>query len=314
MESPTLTETISAPILNGTDSFFPLMRGSRFVSKYASIPGKEPLTMYTKEQLKTDLKQMGLAPTDSIMIHSSCKSIGEVEGRADGILDALMEFFSEGLLMLPTHTWAQMGTDHSVFDPETEPACVGILPNLFRKRPGVIRSLHPTHSIAAYGRGTVHGICAADFVKGEENCTTPCMPGGCWDRLRTVHAKIILIGVTHARNTFIHAVEEILDVPERLTEQPVEFQIKMPDGSLKPIRMHRHYNRHTAHISEAFDKLMDAYFETGAAVRTTFGDANCILCDANRIFEVTKEVLSHEINCFIDREEIPREWWQGLSS
>lgn len=31
--------------------------------------------------------------------------------------------------------------------PDTEEACVGLLTNLFRKRPGVVRSLHPTHSM-----------------------------------------------------------------------------------------------------------------------------------------------------------------------
>ena len=33
----------------------------------------------------------------------SMKSIGEVEGRADTVLDALIEYFKDGLLLLPTH-------------------------------------------------------------------------------------------------------------------------------------------------------------------------------------------------------------------
>lgn len=64
----------------------------------------------------------------------------------------------------------------------------------------MVRSLHPTHSIAAFGP------MASDYIKGEENVTTPCQPGGCWDRFRKVNAKILLIGVTHIRNTFIHAM------------------------------------------------------------------------------------------------------------
>lgn len=260
--------------------------------------------MYTKGSLITDLRNMGLKSTDSVMIHSSMKSIGEVEGGADTVLDAFMEYFTQGLVMLPTHTWAQMSETYSLFDPATEPACVGILPNLFMKRQGVVRSLHPTHSIAAYGEN------AADYIKGEENCTTPCTPGGCWDRLREINAKILLIGVTHIRNTFIHSVEEIYDVPERLTAEPVHFQIRMPDAGVKEVAVHRHYNPYTAHISESYDKLLDAFYETGAATKVQFGDAECILCDAKKVFEVTGKVLSHEINCLIDRDEIPKEWWQ----
>lgn len=258
---------------------------------------------YTKEQLKQQLEAMGLKRSDAVMVHSSMKSIGPVEGGADTVIDAFMEYLSDGLFMTPAHTWKQMSGEYNLFDPATEPACVGIIPNLFLKRPGVVRSLHPTHSIAAYGAG------AAAYVADEENATTPCTPGGCWDRLRTIHAKILLIGVTHIRNTFIHSIEEVWDVPERLTAEPTAFQIRMPDGTLKPVLMHRHYNPHTAHISEAFDKMKEGYFETGAARSVCFGDAECILCDAEKMFEVTSRILSRERGCFIDREEIPRKWY-----
>lgn len=260
--------------------------------------------MYNKNDLIRNLIAMGIKPTDAVMVHSSMKSIGEVEGGADTVIDAFQEYLANGLFMTPAHTWAQMSAEYNVFDPAIEPACVGIIPNLFLKRENAFRSLHPTHSIVASGVG------AEEYVKGEELATTPCPPGGCWDRLRSIHAKILLVGVTHARNTFIHSIEEVLDVPERFTSEPTLFKIKMPDGNLREVSMYRHYNVHTAHISESFDKLMDAYFALGAAKKVRFGDAQCILCDAEKLFEVTQKVLSHEINCFIDRESIPEEWWK----
>ncbi len=262
------------------------------------------MQVYTKEDLKKQLEEMGVSGRDAVMIHSSMKALGNVEGGADTVVDAFMEYFAEGLLMVPTHTWAQMSTEHCVFDPQTEPACVGIIPNIFRNREGVVRSLHPTHSIAAYGPK------AAEYIKGEENATTPCPPGGCWDRLREVNAKILLVGVTHIRNTFIHAVEEVFDVPERFTAEPTAFQIKMSDGSLKTVKMFRHYNRVLEHISESFDKMQEGYYRTGAAKKVHLGDAECILCDANRLFEVTGAILKREINCFIDKEEIPEIWYE----
>lgn len=258
---------------------------------------------YTKEDLKQQLAEMGLKGSDAIMVHSSMKSLGNVAGGADTVVDAFMEYFAEGLFMTPTHTWAQMSAEHCMFDPKTEPACVGIISNIFRQRDGVVRSLHPTHSIAAFGP------TASEYIKGEENVTTPCQPGGCWDRLRMVNAKILLVGVTHIRNTFIHAVEEVFDVPERLTEEPTLFQIKMPDGSLKEVLMYRHYNRIMAHISESFDKMEAGYYATGATKKVRLGDAECILCDANRLFEVTGAILKQEINCFIDRDVIPESWY-----
>ena len=115
---------------------------------------------YTKAELKRDLAAMGLTGNETILIHSSMKSIGPVEGGADTVLDALMEFFAEGLLLLPTHTWRFINEENRVFDVRRNPCCVGILPELFRKRPGVVRSLHPTHSMAAYGKS------AAAYIEG----------------------------------------------------------------------------------------------------------------------------------------------------
>ena len=48
-------------------------------------------TKITKETLKGQLREMGLRPTDTVLIHSSMKAIGEVEGGADAVLDAWMD-------------------------------------------------------------------------------------------------------------------------------------------------------------------------------------------------------------------------------
>lgn len=263
--------------------------------------------MHTKKSLLKDLENMGLTGKETIMVHSSMKSIGEVEGRADTVVDAFMEFFKDGLFMTPTHTWAQMGEDYPTFDPKTEPACVGIIPNVFRQKPGVVRSLHPTHSVAAFGPN------AEEYIKGEENATSPCPPDGVWDRLRKVNGKILLLGVTHGRNTYIHSVDEYLGIGDRLTDEPTLMHIVMPDGSIKDVNMYRHYNRvmGTGAFSDCFDKMKEAFFELGAAKAVKFGDADCILCDAAKIFEVCSKLFAIEETCIIEREEIPEEWWRN---
>ena len=114
--------------------------------------------MYTKEQLKKQLENMGLTGDETILIHSSMKSIGEVEGGADTVLDAWIEYFGHGLLLLPTHTWKNINADSPVFNSKETPSCVGLLTNMFLKRDGVIRSLHPTHSMAGIGIGICLGI------------------------------------------------------------------------------------------------------------------------------------------------------------
>ena len=122
--------------------------------------------MYTKEDLKEYLKAMGLTGKETILVHSSMKSIGEVEGRADTVLDAWIEYFGHGLLLLPTHTWKNINADSPVYNPKETPSCVGLLTNMFLKRDGVIRSLHPTHSMAGIGEK------AAEYLAGDTDSSS----------------------------------------------------------------------------------------------------------------------------------------------
>lgn len=122
--------------------------------------------MHTKDSLIAQLSAM--LPSDAtVLMHSSCKSLGQMENGGDTILDALTEYFSRGLVVLPTHTWATVNDRQPVYDVLYTPVCIGLLPELFRKRPGVHRSWHPTHSVAAFGAD------AEEFVRGDENCRRP---------------------------------------------------------------------------------------------------------------------------------------------
>ena len=45
--------------------------------------------MYKKEDLLEQLREMKIKPTDTVMMHSSMKAVGEVDGGAETVLDAL---------------------------------------------------------------------------------------------------------------------------------------------------------------------------------------------------------------------------------
>ena len=67
--------------------------------------------MYTRKQLTECLWNAGLKPTDTVLVHSSATSVGEVENGTSGILDVFIDCFSrEGLLIFPalTYTLPQM--------------------------------------------------------------------------------------------------------------------------------------------------------------------------------------------------------------
>jgi aminoglycoside 3-N-acetyltransferase len=166
--------------------------------------------MYTKTDIINGLSALGINSDDTLLVHSSMKAIGEVTGGAETVLDAFTEYLRQGLLIFPTHTWEQINEKHCVYNPKTEPSCVGILTNLFLNRPSVVRSLHPTHSVAALGQD------AKKYTSGEEQWDTPCPRQGCWGRLYDLKAKILFLGCDLRRNTFLHSVEEWNNIPLRL--------------------------------------------------------------------------------------------------
>ena len=47
--------------------------------------------------------------------------------------------------------------------------------------------------------------------------------------------------------------------------------------------------------------------------RSKFGDADCLLCDAKRIFEVVRHVLAPDPECIVTSESIEPERWRDIA-
>ena len=64
--------------------------------------------MFTKEQIKAQLEEMGVPRDRVVLVHSSLRAVGETEGRGEGLLEVLINHCTAagGLLCIPTHTWA----------------------------------------------------------------------------------------------------------------------------------------------------------------------------------------------------------------
>lgn len=259
--------------------------------------------MYTKEDLQRDIQRLGVLPTDTLLVHSSLKAVGSVEGGPDTVLDSFCEQLSQGLLVLPTHTWAQINAEYNVFDVQHEPSCVGTLTNIFRHRPGVVRSWHPTHSLAAWGRG------AEEFAAGEEQFDTPCPRAGCYGKLYDRKAKVLFLGVPLTRNTLIHGVEEWAGVPNRIAPDYQYLKILTPDGRLLDRPMRRH--RSPVHVSDNYDKLEEPLLALGIARRGRIGGAESILVEVAPMVEITMEFLKRNPDLFLDNKPVPREWYES---
>lgn len=257
--------------------------------------------MYTKEQLKAQLAQMGIKPSDNVLIHTSFKAVGPVEGGPEGFIDAFCEYLTEGLFLVPTHTWSNVTRKQPVYDVKTTVPCIGLIPRTAAFRPDGVRSLHPTHSVWVHGKG------AEEFVAGEELAESPAPVGFCWNRLAEIGTKILLIGVTNTNNTFIHAVDEIADLPDRLAPEPWEVTVIDGNGN----RITHPFRNHGRTGSDNFCNFEEPLVGLGAQTFGSLGDAQVRVVDAVKCRDVILSIYAKtdEHLCLV-RRPIPEELWK----
>jgi aminoglycoside 3-N-acetyltransferase len=192
----------------------------------------------TKDGLKRALAGLGLERGDAVAFHTSLSEFGYVEGGADAVIDAILETIGpEGTALAPTLTFAE---EHCPghppeFDVRTTPSVTGRTPEVFRHRPGAIRSLHPTHSWTAIGAQ------AKELTAGHEDAPTPCGAGSPLARLAALpNGRILLLGVDLRSCTFFHYCEEAALVPYHLQKTPTHCVMTDYEGR----RVERDYYLH----------------------------------------------------------------------
>lgn len=250
--------------------------------------------MHTKTSLLADLQNLGIPAGGTLLVHASMKAMGPVEGGAETVLDALSQYMAEGLLVLPTHTWDRINAAQPMYDVRETESCVGILTQLFRKRPGVVRSLHPTHSVAALGRE------ALPFTAGDAWLQTPCNRYGPWGRLLDRRATLLFIGVDLTRNTYMHGVEEWLDIPDNLHSEAEMLFSRDENGTVIPIPQYRHKGDRSEH----FGKVESILLNNGAMRLGRLGDAQVRVCDTLRLTEILMVMLQRNPGLFSNNHPV----------
>ncbi len=198
----------------------------------------------TKKEIVEALRQAGLSPGDSFIVHSSFRSLGPVEGGPETVIDALIEAVSpNGNVMFPTFNYTG-NIAQPYFDPKSTPCLTGIIPELGRQRQNAVRSLHPTHSVAVIGPDAV------ELTKDHLSYRAVGI-GSPIDRLAKMGGKVLLLGVPNTSNTTVHLGEEYANVPKvGWTETLPYAKVLMPDGSIR-----EHQIDTSTSCSNAFDAV-----------------------------------------------------------
>ena len=263
--------------------------------------------MITKREIYTFLENAGIKPDDTVTIHCSLRAIGKIDHGADGLIDAFCEYLHEGLFIVPTHTWDKVCRESPYYDVRSTVPDIGTLAEVAAFRKDGIRSLHPTHSVAVFGRD------AADFARGEEKCASPAPLGSCISRLYEAKGKVLLVGVGHERNTFLHSVDERLRIPDRLNPEPFEITIVDYNGKiLRSPPFHTHFTAASDRcVSEYYPNYKKAFEYTGAVSYSRLGNASVYVCDCRKMTDTCRRIWAKaDRDLCISAQPIPRELYE----
>ena len=181
--------------------------------------------MFSRSQLANDFRALGIAPGDTVMVHASVRSIGEIAGGPDQIHLAIKDAITDaGTMMMyascpeyydevgrgvhPGSIERELLEKMPAFDAHSARAARdnGTLVEFFRSYPGSLVNDH-------VARFVVWGA-QAEYLISVQPWHFAFGKGSALDRFRELNGKILLIGCDHDTVTFLHYAEHILQVPD----------------------------------------------------------------------------------------------------
>jgi aminoglycoside 3-N-acetyltransferase len=231
----------------------------------------------TQAGMTSDLKSLGVRPGGVLMVHSSLSSLGYVWGGAATVIQSLLEVLGPtGTLVMPTHSWDVMEAGCRVFHVRETKSCVGAITEEFRRMPGALRSVHPSHSIAAIGP------LAAELVSGHETCSTPCGIGTPYEKICRTNGQVLFVGTTLDSNTIYHTIEAMAGLSYLMKSSADTFTIVDQAGEKKELTVWRH----KAGIPRRFSDWQDFLTKEGVINAGKAGKARALLLEATTFLDM----------------------------
>lgn len=241
-----------------------------------------------KERIKEDLVKIGLSKNDIVIVHSSLKKIGYVEGGPNTVIDALLEVIGEkGTLLMPTFTnpFPSM-KDYEPFNAKKSASTVGLITDVFWRRKGVLRSTHPSHSVAAFG------YYAEEFIKGHTEKSSALGIDSPFHKAVKRGAYVLFLGTTFSSASLGHIAEVIAQAP--YIDIPVygaeDCEVIDEEGNRRII----HYTKEIPGDGTGFKKLKPLLEQRGMIKTGFIGQAPSMLVKGKDFLEVAVEMIKKD--------------------
>lgn len=193
--------------------------------------------MRERDALVPILNNMRVPSDGVLVVHSAIGLLSRRGFRAEAMIEVLLDHLRGGTLVMPTMTWRTVRPGNPLWDEVATRSHTGVLTEIFRTRYAVARSIHPTHSVAAYGSQ------AQRLLARHHLDDTPVSANSPYGLMRNHAAYVLLLGVGLESCTAIHLPEEerAPDIYLRPAGQTELYRCRDRHGVVHDVRTRRHW-------------------------------------------------------------------------
>lgn len=241
--------------------------------------------MLTKQNLIDEFREIGVAAGDVLLVHSSYKSFGGVDGGPQTVIDALLEVLGEdGTLIMPTFNFDFCKGEP--WDVRETPSHMGIITELVRQDPRSLRVFHPIYSFAIIGKQAEY--LTKDRYKSSYEANS------LFGKLRILDGKIMVIGLAYNDSmTFFHHIEEIEGCDYRYLKD-FTGMVTDENGNTYEDTFQMLVRDIEKGVHTMVDPMAELAEERGLIKHRQIGEAAVKLMKANEIYEFTAREMRRD--------------------
>ena len=243
--------------------------------------------MLTFEQLVEDFRNLGVNEGDTLLVHSSYKSFGPVDGGPQTViraLEAALGTEGDGTLIMPTFNFDF--NKGAPWDVRTTPSKMGVLTELVRTDPRAKRVFHPFYSFAILGK-YAEMLGSLRYKSAYERDSV-------FGKLRDLDGKIMVIGLSYNNSmTFFHHIEQMEGVDYRFLKQ-FTGEVTDENGNTYTDTFEmlvRDIDKGVMTMVDPMGALME---QAGVIQSAKIGDADVKLMKANEVYAFTAREMKRD--------------------
>jgi aminoglycoside 3-N-acetyltransferase len=254
--------------------------------------------MHSRDSLSRDLRALGLAPGDSVMVHASVRAVGVVAGGPDQIHLAIKDAVGPDgtLLMYASCPDGYDEVGRGTLSPDAEAELLeklppfdaatarsardnGALVELLRTYPGSRVNDHVARFVA-WGRHAGH-------LFAEQPWSFAFGAGSALERFVALDGKILLLGSDHDAVTFLHYAEHVGDFPGK---QVARYLVPVLEGRDRVWRAMEEFDTsdagaHANWPARFFARIVDLHLRRTENRGGLVGDARSHLLSARALLD-----------------------------